>query len=212
MASGHEIVIRALGTALAGLSMAFAIYMLAYGGGKTRINGMEHLAIFAQPRGPGGAVGVPAAPSPADTSPVVDMAATGSLAAAGKAPDARPVEIIAAQADRVWLKIDGAIRTAAPGDSVAGLGRIGAIVAAQRRLGVARRQGRRAPRGGERRERRLALHPQEDLRVILPAPYASSHAKSRALHSDCLLAAATSDYERLRSRAVSLARIASRAN
>ena len=130
MASGHEIVIRALGTALAGLSMAFAIYMLAYGGGKTRINGMEHLAIFAQPRGPGGAVGVPA-PSPADTSPVVDMAATGSLAAsAGKAAlDARPVEIIAAQADRVWLKIDGAIRTAAPGDSVAGLGRIGAIVA-----------------------------------------------------------------------------------
>ena len=129
MASGHEIVIRALGTALAGLSMAFAIYMLAYGGGKTRINGMEHLAIFAQPRGPGGAVGVPA-PSPADTSPVVDMAATGSLAAsAGEAPDARPVEIIAAQADRVWLKMDGAIRTAAPGDSVAGLGRIGAIVA-----------------------------------------------------------------------------------
>ena len=130
MASGHEIVIRALGTALAGLSMAFAIYMLAYGGGKTRINGMEHLAIFAQPRGPGGAVGVPA-PSPADTSPVVDMAATGSLAAsAGKAAlDARPVEIIAAQADRVWLKIDGVIRTAAPGDSVAGLGRIGAIVA-----------------------------------------------------------------------------------
>ncbi len=130
MASGHEIVIRALGTALAGLSMAFAIYMLAYGGGKTRINGMEHLAIFAQPRGPGGAVGVPA-PSPADTSPVVDMAATGSLAAsAGKAAlNARPVEIIAAQADRVWLKIDGVIRTAAPGDSVAGLGRIGAIVA-----------------------------------------------------------------------------------
>jgi hypothetical protein len=59
------------------------------------------------------------------------MATTGSLAAsAGKATlDARPVEIVAAQADRVWLKIDGAIRTAAPGDSVAGLGRIAAIVA-----------------------------------------------------------------------------------
>ena len=59
------------------------------------------------------------------------MAATGSLAAsAGKAaPEARPVEIVAAEADRVWLKIDGAIRTAAPGDTVAGLGRIGAIVA-----------------------------------------------------------------------------------
>ena len=43
--------------------------------------------------------------------------------------DARPVEIVAARADRVWLKIDGAIRAAAPGDSVAGVGRIGAIVA-----------------------------------------------------------------------------------
>jgi hypothetical protein len=128
MAPGHEIVIRALGSALAGLSMAFAIYMLAYGGGKTRINGMEHLAIFAQPRGPGGSVGGPAAP-PTKNAPQVDMAATGSVAAAAaKAAGARPIEIVAAQADRVWLKIDGAIRTAAPGDSVAGLGRIGAIV------------------------------------------------------------------------------------
>ena len=129
MAPSHEIVIRALGTAMAGLSMAFAIYMLAYGAGKTRINGMEHLAIFAQPRGPGGVVGGPV--SPPEASPQVDMAATGSLAApAGKAAlDARPVEIVAAQADRVWLKIGGAIRAAAPGDSVAGLGRIGSIVA-----------------------------------------------------------------------------------
>jgi hypothetical protein len=53
------------------------------------------------------------------------MAATGSLAAS----PARPVEIVAAQADRVWLKIDGGIRMATPGDNVAGLGRIGAIVA-----------------------------------------------------------------------------------
>jgi hypothetical protein len=130
MASAHETVIRAIGSALAGLSAAFAVYMLAYGAGKTRINGMEHLAIFAQPRGPGGAVRDPAPPS-ADSASVVDMAATGSLAASGgkASPDARPVEIVAAQADRVWLKIDGAIRTAAPGDSVAGLGRIGAIVA-----------------------------------------------------------------------------------
>jgi hypothetical protein len=128
MASGHEIVIRALGSALAGLSMAFAIYMLAYGGGKTRINGMEHLAIFAQPRGPGGSVGGSAAP-PTKNAPQVDMAATGSVAAAAaKAADPRPIEIVAAQADRVWLKVDGAIRTVAPGDSVAGLGRIGAIV------------------------------------------------------------------------------------
>ena len=56
MAPAHETVIRAVGMALASTSAAFAIYMLAYGAGKTRINGMEHLAIFAQPRGPGGAV------------------------------------------------------------------------------------------------------------------------------------------------------------
>jgi hypothetical protein len=126
MAPAHETVIRAIGMALAGLSAAFAMYMLAYGGGKARINGMEHLAIFAQPRGPGGAVRGPT-PPPAGASTPVDMAATGSLAAS--AAGARPVEIIAAQEDRVWLKIDGGIRTASPGDNVAGLGRIGAIVA-----------------------------------------------------------------------------------
>ena len=126
MAPAHETVIRAVGMALASTSAAFAIYMLAYGAGKTRINGMEHLAIFAQPRGPGGTVRDPTPPS-ADASTPVDMAATGSLAAS--AVGARPVEIVAAQADRVWLRIDGAIRTAEPGDKVAGLGRIGAIVA-----------------------------------------------------------------------------------
>jgi hypothetical protein len=130
MAPGQEVVIRAVGMALASLSAAFAIYMLAYGAGKTRINGMEHLAIFAQPRGPGGAVRGPTPPS-ADASTAVDMAATGSLAASSgqAALGARPVEIVAAEADRVWLRIDDAIRTAAPGETVAGLGRIGAIVA-----------------------------------------------------------------------------------
>jgi len=127
MAPSHEIVIRALGSALAGLSMAFAIYMLAYGGGRTRIYGMEHLAIFAQPRGPGGAVGDPALLS-AGSVPAVDMTATGALASAdAKAPRARPVEIVAAQADRVWLNVGGAIRMAVPGDVIAGLGRIGSI-------------------------------------------------------------------------------------
>ena len=53
------------------------------------------------------------------------MAASAGQAATG----ARPIEIVAAEADRVWLKIDGAIHTAAPGDNVAGLGRIGTIVA-----------------------------------------------------------------------------------
>ena len=130
MAPAHETVIRAVGMALASTSAAFAIYMLAYGAGKTRINGMEHLAICAPPRGPGGAVRGPSTPS-ADAPAAVDMAATGSVAASvgQAATGARPIEIVAAEVDRVWLKIDGAIRTAAPGDNVAGLGRIGAIVA-----------------------------------------------------------------------------------
>jgi hypothetical protein len=133
MAPGQEIALRAVGTALAGMSMAFAVYMLAYGGGKTRINGLEHLAIFAQPRGSAG--GAPSAeglaPPLADGRAAVDLATTGSLAASsGKdAPEARPVEIIAARADRVWLRIGGALRSAVPGDSVPGVGRIGAIVA-----------------------------------------------------------------------------------
>jgi hypothetical protein len=129
MAPAHETVIRAVGMTLASLSAAFAMYMLAYGAGKTRINGMEHLAIFAQPRGPGNVVHDPALPS-TDAATSVDMAATGSVAAsAGLAAPPRPVEIVAAEADRVWLKIGGEIRMAAPGESVAGLGRIGAIVA-----------------------------------------------------------------------------------
>jgi hypothetical protein len=131
MAPGQEIAIRAVGTALAGLSIAFAVYMLAYGGGKTRVNGMEYLAIFAQPRGPGGeapAIKAPV-PQPVAVAPVLDMASTGSLAAPAAAQDSRPVEIIAAQADRVWLRIDGEVRSAAPGDTVTGVGRIGAIVA-----------------------------------------------------------------------------------
>ena len=133
MTPGHEIAIRAVGTALAGMSMAFAVYMLAYGGGKTRINGLEHLAIFAQPRG--SAVGAPPAkvptPRAANAGAAVDMATTGSFAAASgsAAPERRPIEIVAARADRVWLRIDGALRSAVPGDSVPGVGRIAAIVA-----------------------------------------------------------------------------------
>ena len=140
--------------------------MLAYGGGRTRIYGLEHLAIFAQPRGAEGGARGPA-PS-ADGGPAVDMSATGSLAdsASKAAPYPRPVEIIGADADRVWLRVDGAIRAAAPGDSVAGLGRIGAIVARDGGWVLLDDKGAAASDGGERRERRRALHPQEDLRVI----------------------------------------------
>jgi hypothetical protein len=128
MAPGQEIAIRAVGSALAGVSIAFAVYMLAYGGGKTRINGLEHLAIFAQPRG--AASGAPPAEGSVPPTAAVDMATTGSFAASVSklAPDPRPVEIVAARADRVWLRVDGALRSAVPGDNVPGVGRIGTIV------------------------------------------------------------------------------------
>ncbi len=121
---GPEVALRAIGTALAGLSVAFAGYMLAYGGGQVRVIGMEHLAIFAQPRSPA----TSAAPTHGTTP--VDMASTGSLANSGPGPAPTPtrIAIVAARADRVWLMINGAIRSAAAGDEVAGVGRIGAIV------------------------------------------------------------------------------------
>jgi len=126
MAPAQEIAIRAVGTALAGLSFAFAVHMLAYGGGKTRVDGI------AQTRGQAGEASPVAPPAPTVArAPLIDMARTGSLPpAAGKpALHSQPVEIVAARGNRVWLRIDGAIRAAAPGDSVAGVGRIGAIVA-----------------------------------------------------------------------------------
>jgi hypothetical protein len=129
MPVGQEIALRAVGTALAGLSVAFAGYMLAQGGGRIRVNGMEHLAIFAQPRG------APSAEKPLVLPPLteldrpVDLTTTGSVDG-GVRPAAapRPVEIVAARADRVWLRIDGAIRAAAPGDDVPRVGHIASIV------------------------------------------------------------------------------------
>ena len=51
IAPGPEIWFRAVGTALAGASVLFAGYMMAFGEGKVRVNGIDHLAIFAQPHG-----------------------------------------------------------------------------------------------------------------------------------------------------------------
>ncbi len=125
MAPSPEIAIRAVGTALAGLSLATAVHMLAYGGAK-RVNAAEYVAISAQLRGPAEEASPVKPPAP----PVIDMATTGWLPAASTpAPHSRPAEIVAARAGRVGLRIDGAIRAAAPGDRVAGVGRIGAIVA-----------------------------------------------------------------------------------
>ena len=124
--TGPEIWLRAIGTALAGLSVAFAGYMLAYGEGKVRVNGMDHLAIFARPRGS-------ATSGPTDgLRPLRPFAAAGGPSAdeGGKGSPAgrRPVAIVAARPDRVWLMVGGVIRSVGPRDDVPGIGRIDAIV------------------------------------------------------------------------------------
>jgi hypothetical protein len=94
--------------------VATAIHVLAYGAGTTRVNRVESLAISAEPRGRA----VEASPVKPPAPRVIDMAATGSLAPAGiPAPRSRPAEIVFARADRVWPRVDGAIRTAAPGQA-----------------------------------------------------------------------------------------------
>ena len=122
---GADVALRAVGAALAAVSIAFAGYMLAYGGGKVRVLGMEHLAIFARPRGP--TIAAPQPPPVGVTA--VDMAATGSLAETLARPQPAPgPEIVAARSDRAWLRMNGKIVAIAPGEEVSGLGRIGAIV------------------------------------------------------------------------------------
>jgi hypothetical protein len=121
--SETDIALRAGAAAIAGVSIAFAGYMVAYGGGKVRVLGMEHLAIFAQPRGPA----IVAAAQPAGMT--VDMAAIGSVAESTAKPQPAPrPEIIAARSDRAWLRVDGKIIAVTPEEDVSGLGRIGAIV------------------------------------------------------------------------------------
>ena len=128
MPSGADIILRALGTALASVSIAFAGYMLAYGGGKVRVLGMDHLAIFSQPRG-SSVVALPPPALPPRNEIAVDMAATGSVAeSAPKTPSRERPQILAARSDRIWLRMDGKIVALAPGDAIPDLGRIGAIV------------------------------------------------------------------------------------
>jgi hypothetical protein len=122
-----EIWVRAVGTALAAASVVFAGYMVGYGGGKIRVNGMEHLAIFAQPRG-AAASGM----SRIVRSPATELSEPSAGSAAGREADESPVmppaKIVAARPGRVWLMVGNVIRSAGPSDEVPGVGRIGAIV------------------------------------------------------------------------------------
>ncbi len=124
-----DVALKAIGTSLASASIVFAGYMFAFGGGEVRVMGMDYLALFAQPRGSATAVVVPAALLPATAATAIDTSPTGSVAdpQPNPLPPPRP-QIVAARPGRVWLSTEGKIVAAGPGEEVAGLGRIGAIV------------------------------------------------------------------------------------
>ena len=123
-----ELALAGLGLGLAALSVGFAGYMAALGDHQPRVNGMQYLAIFAQPRGAGGTSETPARRP--TTAAAVDPTATGSIAPRPPrtATANEPAEIVTADRTKAWIKIEGTIRAAAPGDTLPGLGRIAAIV------------------------------------------------------------------------------------
>jgi len=132
MAPANETVIRAVGMALASLSAAFAMYMLAYGAGEDAHQRHGASGDLRPAARAGRRRSKALRRREGNAATAVDMAATGSVAnsTAQAVVGARPIEIVAAQADRVWLKIDGGIHMATPGDERRrAWGRIGAIVA-----------------------------------------------------------------------------------
>ena len=121
------------GLGAAGASVAFAGFMVAQDTRPTRVNGLEYLAIFAQPNG----ARRPAEGSPPSSEPVrqlatsqIDDAPTGSIGSArfpGSPPD-NAFHLVSGRRDLVWVRQGSTIRAVRPGDSLPGLGPVGAIV------------------------------------------------------------------------------------
>jgi hypothetical protein len=113
------------GMAMATGSVVFAGYSLMGADHGPQINGMQYLAIFAQPRGPRTAAAESSpAPSVAGDSP--DMAPTGSIHGAAASP-AAPYRIFAVERDMVWLSNGTELRVVRPGDVAPGIGRVASI-------------------------------------------------------------------------------------
>jgi len=143
------------GATMAAAAVVFAHAMLTQADPRPRINGMQYLAIFAQPRGssPAAAAAPPPARRVAEAgvdkaptgalgrdaldktptgaiAPSVDDAPTGAIApAAGDAsPSAPNYRIVAAEPGMAWLSDGSQIRVVRPGDVAPGLARVAAIV------------------------------------------------------------------------------------
>ena len=119
-------------------SAAFAGFMLMQGDHGPQINGMEYLAIFAQPRdgskfpapaaagGPGATPTVVASGPAAPPTPAIDTAPLGAIEPAPKSGSTE-YELVAAGFDHAWVRSGARILSIRPGDNLPDLGRVSAI-------------------------------------------------------------------------------------
>lgn len=116
-------------------SAAFAGFMLMQGDHTPRINGMEYLAIFAQPRGAPNEPAADAQPAPKSAAPEVaaaprptdiDPAPLGAITPPKRiAP--QDFELVAADAVHAWVRAGARILSIRPGDTIPDFGKVSAI-------------------------------------------------------------------------------------
>ncbi len=129
-----DIALVGAGVTMAVGSVVFAAAMLLDGDHPPRVNGLQYLAIFAQPRGSSPPT-LAESPSAGATSrrvaeDALDMAPTGSIAhgAPGGSTAAEGYRIVAVEPGMAWVTDGAEIRAIKPGEVAPGLGRIASIV------------------------------------------------------------------------------------
>lgn len=127
-----DIALVSTGVAAAVGSAGFAGYMLVQGDHPPQVNGMQYLAIFAQPSSgpkrpaPGSSSPpAPAAPQVAQ-APAIDTAPLGAIDASQRraAPE---YELVAAARDHAWVRSGARILSVRPGDTIPDLGKVSEI-------------------------------------------------------------------------------------
>ncbi len=139
-----DLALIASGVAAAVGSVAFAGMMLMQGEHAPRINGMQYLAIFAQPgvaphsRETPAAAELAAAPPPAPAS--VDMTPVGSIGP--QTPIQRPdFELVSAGRDHAMVRAGMRMFVVRPGDDVPDLGKVRSIDWVDRRWSLVGAEG-----------------------------------------------------------------------
>jgi hypothetical protein len=127
-------------------AVVFAVSMLVEGDHRPKVNGLQYLAIFAQPHGtpkpsPAAPAPAPALPRPISGAGPIDMTPFGSIgpvapsrarndpAPAGSIGAAAPTDaagyaLVAAHDDLAWLRQGMRIFAVRPGDEIPGVGRV----------------------------------------------------------------------------------------